>query len=107
MMKEKIQPGDVWIVDLGIAAKVRPVLVLTPEPIDTEQVLFTFVQHTTSVQEGNPWQVRVPKPWLHEGAFHLQNINSVSRARFVRKLGALTVDEFDMLKSRLRERLGL
>ena len=106
-MKQRILPGEVWTVDLGLAAKIRPVLVLTSEPADCELALFTFVQHTTAVHGDNPWELRIPKPWLKEGAFHLQQVNTISNARLERRLGALTVDEFNMVKSRLRERLGL
>ena len=95
------------MVDLGIAAKVRPVVVLTLEPADCELALVTFVQHTTAVHGNNPWELRIAKPWLKEGVFHLQQVNTVSVARFERRLGALTLDEFKMIKVRLRERLGL
>jgi mRNA interferase MazF len=41
--------GEVWMTDLGIAAKVRPCLLLTDEPTDDELALFTVVHHTTSL----------------------------------------------------------
>jgi len=102
-----MQPGEVWIVDLGIAAKVRPVVVLTAEPENSELALVTFVQHTTAVRGDNPWELCIRKPWLKEGAFHLQQVNTISITRFERRLGALTADEFDMIKIRLRAQLGL
>jgi mRNA interferase MazF len=42
--------GEVWIVDLGVAAKVRPALVLSVPPSDTERALVTMVPHTTSLR---------------------------------------------------------
>jgi mRNA interferase MazF len=42
--------GDVWIVDLGLAAKVRPCLLLTDFPTDDELALVTVVPHTTAIR---------------------------------------------------------
>ena len=42
--------GEVWLTDLGIAAKVRPCLVLSVPPEPQDRVLVTLVPHTTSVQ---------------------------------------------------------
>ena len=42
--------GEGWLADLGIAAKVRPCLLLTDEPADDELALFTVVHHTTSLR---------------------------------------------------------
>ena len=41
--------GEVWLADLGIAAKVRPCLVLSVPPGPQDRVLVTLVPHTTSV----------------------------------------------------------
>ena len=45
---------EVWTVDLGIAGKVRPCLLLTDYPEDSELALTTVIPHTTSLR-GNPW----------------------------------------------------
>lgn len=42
--------GEVWIVDLGMAAKVRPCLVLSVPTDPQDRVLVTVVPRTTSVQ---------------------------------------------------------
>jgi mRNA interferase MazF len=42
--------GSVWIVDLGMAAKVRPCLVLSVPTDPNDRVLVTVVARTTSVQ---------------------------------------------------------
>ena len=42
--------GSVWIVDLGMVAKVRPCLVLSVPTDPQDRVLVTLVPHTTSVQ---------------------------------------------------------
>ena len=97
--------GEVWLADLGIAAKVRPCLLLTDEPADDELALFTVVHHTTSLR-GNRWELAIPKPFLQEGAFHLQQINTISKARLIRRLGVLNEAEWKLLQEKLAERLG-
>ena len=42
------KPGDIWIVDLGMAAKVRPCLIITPQPRGDDLEVFTVVAHTTA-----------------------------------------------------------
>ena len=41
--------GEVWLADLGIAAKIRPALVLSIPLDPADRVLVTLVPHTTSV----------------------------------------------------------
>ncbi len=40
-------PGEALIVDLGLAAKVRPCLILGDYPEDDELALIVIVPHTT------------------------------------------------------------
>jgi mRNA interferase MazF len=102
-----VNPGEVWLVDMGMAAKVRPALILTPEPSDVEHALVTVLTHTTASHPENPWNVSIPKPWLKEGQFNLQQIGTFPTVKLIRRLGVLTGQEFEMLKVRLRERLDL
>lgn len=54
--------GEIWQVDMGIAGKVRPCLLLTDYPANDELALGTVVPHTTSLR-GNEWEVTIPKPF--------------------------------------------
>lgn len=45
------QRGEVWLVDLGLAAKVRPALVISVPYRDDERALFSIVPHTTSTSD--------------------------------------------------------
>jgi mRNA interferase MazF len=63
--------GEVWIVDLGLAAKVRPAVVLSVPPSETERALVTLVPHTTSLR-GSRFEVATRVPFLKEGAFDAQ-----------------------------------
>ena len=98
--------GEVWMVDLGLAAKVRPCLLLTNYPADDELALITILAHTNSLR-GQQWEHLCPKPFLKQGAFHLQQIHSVPVAKLVRKLGDLSPNEIATIRQRLRERLSL
>ena len=47
-MASKVVRGDVWIVDLGMVAEIRPCLVLSiPCDDENDSVLTTLVPHTT------------------------------------------------------------
>jgi mRNA interferase MazF len=41
--------GEVWLVDLGMVAKVRPALVLSVAAADTDRALVTLVPHTSGL----------------------------------------------------------
>ena len=95
--------GEIWLTDLGLAAKVRPCLVLTNPPADDELALVTVCHHTTALR-GNRWEVAIPKPFLREGVFHLQQVNTISTAKLMRKLGELTDDEWSRFYDKFDER---
>lgn len=103
---KKTLPGEIWRVDLGMAAKVRPALLLSDYPNDNELALLLIIPHTTAVR-GSRWEVSIPKPFLNPGAFHLQQVQPVSLARLDAKLGALTPEEFKLLKQTLTRLLNL
>lgn len=98
--------GEVWVVDLGIAAKVRPCLVLSVPPEAQDRVLVTLVPHTTSVQ-GTRFEVPVPKVFLKAGAFDAQGLVTVARARLLRKLGELQPTELGLVEDAVKRWLGL
>lgn len=98
--------GEVWTIDLGMVAKVRPCLLLTNYPADDELALITVLPHTTALR-GQRWELTLPKSFLKQGAFHLQQVQSVSVARLERRLGALTAEEWAMVQDRLAAFLSL
>jgi mRNA interferase MazF len=101
-----VNRGEVWMTDFGMAAKVRPALVLTSSPADDELDLVTLVLHTTALR-GNRWELNIAKPFLKLGAFHLQQIQSVSTIKLERRLGALTEEEMNRVLDALGQRLGV
>ncbi|MCX6904402.1 MAG: type II toxin-antitoxin system PemK/MazF family toxin [Verrucomicrobia bacterium] len=99
-----VNKGEIWLVDFGMVAKVRPALLLTGEPADDELDLVTVLLHTTALR-GNRWELSIPKPFLRPGAFHLQQIQSVSVAKLERRLGGLTEAEMECVREALARRL--
>ena len=102
----RTQPGDVWLVDLGLVAKTRPCLVLSEYPTDDELALLVVVPHTTSLRN-NRWELPIAKTFLKPGAFHLQQIQAVPIVRLERKLGTMTLDELSVVRTSLMTLLNL
>lgn len=101
-----VNPGEIWMADFGLAAKVRPALLLTGEPTLEELDLVTVLLHTTAMR-GNRWERSIPKPFLKSGAFHLQQIQSISTVKLERRLGVLTQEEMNRVLDALAERLRI
>jgi mRNA interferase MazF len=101
-----IRRGEIWVIDFGLAAKVRPALLLTGSPADDELDLVTVLLHTTALR-GNQWELAISKPFLKPGAFHLQQLQTISTAKLERRLGTLTPDEMARVDGELARRLGL
>ena len=98
--------GEVWLVDLGLAAKVRPCLVLSIPVLDSERALVTLIPHTTSLR-GTRFEVTVPVSFLRPGGFDAQNLVTVPFAKLVRVLGRLNLPQLTPIEDVVREWLGL
>ena len=98
--------GEIWRVDLGLTAKVRPCLVMSDYPAENELALILVIPHTTAVRH-NPWEFTCVKSFLKSGVFHLQQIQPVSLSRFEAKLGSLTPDELRAIGKQLAHLLKL
>jgi mRNA interferase MazF len=98
--------GSVWIADLGLAAKVRPCLVLSVPTDPQDRVLVTVLPHTTSVQ-GTRFEVDAKAAFLKPGVFDAQQVLTVPQAKLVRKLGDLPPDQLALVEAAVRRWLGL
>ena len=99
-------PGEIWRVDLGLTAKVRPCLILSDYPAENELALILVIPHTTAVRQ-NRWEFTCMKSFLKPGVFHLQQIQPISLNRLEAKLGGLTSDEFRAIGKQLAKLLKL
>ncbi|MEI7821602.1 MAG: type II toxin-antitoxin system PemK/MazF family toxin [Verrucomicrobiota bacterium] len=59
--------GEVWQVDFGTVAKVRPALVISVPYADADRALIGVIPHTTSTR-GSQFEVVVGAGFLGEGA---------------------------------------
>ena len=93
--------GSVWIVDLGLAAKIRPSVILSIPPTPQDRSLVTIVPHTTSVQ-GTRFEVTVQAPFLKTGVFDAQQIATIPQVKLMRKLGDLSVQQISAVEDAVR-----
>jgi mRNA interferase MazF len=97
--------GEVWLVDLGMAAKTRPCLVLSVPAKDEDRALVTLIPHTTSVRNSR-FEVAVQARFLRPGAFDTQNLVTIPIIKLVRKLGVLSANELAAVEEVVRSWLG-
>jgi mRNA interferase MazF len=98
--------GEVWLVDLGYAAKVRPCLVISIPALDQDRALVTLVAHTTSPRSSR-FEVNVKTNFLRAGVFDAQNLVTIPHAKLIRKLGVLSPTQLSTVENMLRFWLGL
>ena len=98
--------GEVWLVDMGYAAKVRPALVFSVAIEDDERVITTVVPHTTSVR-GTRFEALSDVRWLKTGAFDAQGIGTYPTVKLIKKLGNLPTDQFSRVEQCVRLLLNL
>jgi mRNA interferase MazF len=102
----RAQRGEIWLVDLGMVAKTRPVLILSLSPIGQERSLVTFVPRTTSVR-GTRFEVPHTARGFDAGAFDAQGIATVPSVKLVRRLGLIDGPTLARIESTVKHWLGL
>lgn len=98
--------GEVWLVDLGMAAKVRPCLVVSVPATEQDRALVTLVPHTTSVRSSR-FERPVAVPFLKAGAFDAQGLITVPSVKLLRRLGTLRIEQLKPVEEALAAWLGL
>lgn len=100
--------GDVWQLDLGGRAGKRPAVVLTRQAVIPHLNKLT-VAEITSAGKGYPTEVAIgQKANLPKESFiQLDNIQTVSRERFVKYIGALDGSTMRTVGRKLILALGL
>jgi mRNA interferase MazF len=98
--------GEVWLFDLGMTAKVRPVLVMSVEYGDSDRAIVTVVPHTTEVR-GSPFEISFKVPFLRPGAFLVQGVSTYPKAWAIRKLGVVKPEQMEAVTERLAAWLGI
>ena len=97
--------GEVWQVDFGATAKVRPALVISVPYADSDRALIGVIPHTTATR-GSQFEVVVGARFLGEGAFLVQGIQAFPPKYFLRRLGVLTPAQLQSVEDGLLRWLG-
>lgn len=97
--------GEVWQVDFGATAKVRPALVISLPYADADRALIGVIPHTTATR-GSQFEIVVGARFLGEGAFLVQGIQAFPPNYFLRRLGVLTSAQLQSVEDGLLQWLG-
>ena len=98
--------GEVWQIDFGIAAKVRPALVLGCEIADEDRVLVAAVYHTTALR-GSRYEVPMRVSGLDEGGFDAQSIYTIPAVKLIRRRDSLSPGQMKAVEEKVKLWLGL
>ena len=84
------QPGEVWLADLGLAAKTRPVVIVSRADPDPPRALAIYVPLTTQNRQSR-YEVILPKLAFlsQESVANVQGLGSLPTVRLERRLGQL------------------
>ncbi len=102
------QPGEIWLADLGLAAKTRPVLVVSRYDPDPPRAMIIYIPLTTQYRE-SPYEVVLPKlRFLNQDSYaNVQGLGSVPKVRLERRLGKLSDNVMREIKNAILFALDL
>lgn len=85
------RPGDVWLADLGLAAKTRPVVIVSRHDPDAPRALVLYVPLTTQ-NRSSRYEVPLPRlPLLHQDSVaNVQGLASIPATYLERRLGRVS-----------------
>ncbi len=95
-------PGEVWLADLGLAAKTRPIVIVSRHDPDAPRALVLYLPLTTQNRLSS-YEVVVPKLGFleRESVANVQGLGSIPVVRLERKLGKLPPSVLASIKSAL------
>jgi mRNA interferase MazF len=102
------QPGEIWLADLGFAAKTRPVVIVSRLDPDPPRSLVLYVPLTTQ-RRNSPYEVPLPRLSFldRESVANVQGLGSLPTVRLERKIGRVSRDVMEQLKDALAFALDL
>ena len=103
-----VKHGDVWLADLGMAGKTRPVIILSRDDPAAPRALAIYVPLTTQ-DRNSPYEVALGKlAFLHEASVaNVQGVGSIPLVRLERKLGMLPPNQLAKIKAALAYAMDL
>lgn len=102
------RPGEVWLADLGLAAKTRPVVVVSRHDPDPPRALVIYVPLTTQDRQSR-YEVPIPKVGFLDAisVANVQGVASIPLVRLERRLGKLSDQVVAEIRRALRFALDL
>lgn len=104
-MARRVTRGEIWMVDLGMAAKPRPCLILSVPFRDDEKAVVTYVARTTQIGGGR-FEIEHRAPHFLPGVFDAQNVGTVPVAKLMRLLARLPADKLVQVEAAVQRWLG-
>lgn len=102
------QPGEVWLADLGLAAKTRPIVVVSRYDPNPPRALITCVPLTTQYKHSRYEVVLPTLRFLDQDSIaNVQGLASVPKFRLERRLGKLSDDVMTKIKNAISFALDL
>ena len=102
----KPRRGEVWQIDFGLAAKVRPALVLGCDIADEDRVLVAVVYHTRALR-GSHYEVSMSVCGLEPGGFDAQSIYTIPAVKLLRRRAVLNAGQLKQVEDKVKLWLGL
>ena len=106
MARPEVKRGDVWLVDLGLAQKIRPAVIFSVAYLDHERALITYVPRTTSLR-GTRFEVIHEARGFDPGGFDAQSIGTMPAAKLMRRIVALDLATLAKIEDAVRSWLAL
>ena len=102
------KPGEVWLADLGLAAKTRPVVILSRDDPQAPRALVTYIPLTTQDRRSH-YEIELGNlRFLKEmSVANVQGIGSIPVIRLQRMLGSVPPEILEKIKQALRFTLDL
>lgn len=96
------KPGEVWLADLGLAAKTRPIVIVSRYDPNPPRALVLYIPVTTQ-NRGSTYEIELPmESFLRKDSVaNVQGLGSIPIARLERKLGNLPDQKMMEIKQAL------
>jgi mRNA interferase MazF len=104
------QPGEVWLADLGLAGKTRPVIIVSRRDPDPPRALVLYVPLTTyDATQAEPLRGAAATSSISRppSVANTQGLDSIPTVRLERKIGRVSDEVMTQVKKALAYALDL
>lgn len=102
------EPREVWLADLGLAAKTRPVVIVSRHDENPPRDLTIFVP-CTSQYRSSPYEVPLPRTagFDRDTWANVQGIGAIPTPRLIRRIGKVPTETWESIRTAIRFALDL